>query len=56
MVAILNEFSRCSSEIFDEILFLSFILKNSCSQTYMLPNSGDMINYEARDISLLGQF
>jgi len=33
VVAILNEISRCSSKIFDEILlFLYFILDNNCSK------------------------
>ena len=36
-VAILSEFSRYSSEIFDEILlFLCFILDNNWSQMYIL--------------------
>lgn len=35
VAAILSEFSRCSSDIFDEVLlFLCFSLENSCSQLY----------------------
>ena len=40
VAAILIELSKCSSEIFDLILlFLCFILENSCSQMYLLPKS-----------------
>jgi len=43
VLAILSEFSRWSSEIFEEILlFLCFILESSCSQLYILPESNDM--------------
>ena len=43
VAAILSEFSKCSSEIFDEIVvFLCFILENSCSQMYVLPKSNDV--------------
>lgn len=43
--AILSEFSRRSSEIFDEILLfldLTIILDNNCSQICILPKNGDM--------------
>jgi len=44
VVAILSKSSRCLSRIFDDILlFLYFILENSCSQKYLLPKSNDMI-------------
>lgn len=40
---ILTEFSRYSSETFDEILFFHcFILENSCSQTYILLKSDEV--------------
>ena len=43
VVAILSEFSRCSSEIFDEILlFLSFILENINSEIYVMPKRNVM--------------
>ena len=43
VASVLSEFSRCLSEISDEILFfLCFILENSCSQMYMMPKSDDM--------------
>ena len=43
VAAILSELSRCSSEIFDGVLFfLFFILDNNCSQMYVLPKSDDM--------------
>ena len=43
VVAIPSEFSRCLSEIFDEVLlFLCFILDNDFSQMYVLPKSNDM--------------
>ena len=45
VIAISSEFSRCVSEIFDEIsLFLCFILDNNCSQMYVLSKSDDMSN------------
>jgi len=56
VASILNELSRCLSEIFDEILlFLHFILENSCSEMYALPKSDDRIRcgYEVRAISLV---
>lgn len=43
VVAILSEFSRHSSDISDEILlFLYFILENSCSCMFVLLKSYDM--------------
>ena len=43
VVAILNEFSRCSVEIFAEmLLFLCFILENYCSQIVILPKGGEV--------------
>lgn len=43
VVAVLSEFSRCSSEIFAvSLLFLYFILDNSCLQMYVLPKISDV--------------
>jgi len=43
VTAILSKLSRFSVEILDEILlFLCFIVENSCAQTYVLPKSYDM--------------
>jgi len=55
VVAILSELSRCSIEVFDEILlFLCYILENSCSHMYILPKSNDIrrCDCEKRDIPL----
>lgn len=56
VVAIRSELSRCLSEVFDEILlFLCFILENSCSQMYVLPKRDDVnkADCEVRDIFLM---
>ena len=43
VASVLSEFSRCLSEISDEILFfLCFILENICLQMYMVPESDGM--------------
>jgi len=43
-VAILSVFTRCSSEVFDKILFfLYFILENNYSKMYLLPKRDDMV-------------
>lgn len=43
VVAMLSEFSRSWADIVDDVvLFLSFILENSCSQVHILPRSCDM--------------
>ena len=42
VVAILRDVSRCSSEIFDEILFFQYFILDNCSQMYILPKSYDM--------------
>ncbi|MEQ5385700.1 hypothetical protein [Providencia alcalifaciens] len=42
LVAILSGLSGCSVEIFDEILlYLCFIIQNSCSQVDVLQESND---------------
>jgi len=52
--AVLNELSRCSSEVVDEILLLCFILENSCSQLCILPKAMAWMrcDCEVRDTSL----
>mgnify|MGYP001855700617 CR=1 FL=1 len=42
VIAALSELSRCSSEIFDEILLFLYFTVDSCSQMCILPKSNDL--------------